>query len=279
MKKLLLSFVLCFMSFLTISAQEGTQQSIDELNRQLENPLSRFWSLILQENIAFNTGNLVDGTQVSNVLNFQPSLPVPVGKGKMLIARPVFPFLTVPKFNGQGEVEGTTTGFGDMQIFSLVGPDKKDGLIWGAGLTFVFPTASSTNLGNGKYQTGPALMLLSLTEKWTIGGIVQHWETYAGNNERPDIRRTELQYITRRQIRGKGMSIGMGPNITFDWNASKGNRVTFPIGLGITKTVKWGKTPWKLRIEPQYAIVKPNDYGAQWNLRIQIAPIIRNPFF
>jgi len=73
------------------------------------------------------------------------------------------------------------------------------------------------------------------------------------------------------------MSIGMGPKNSINWNAPEGNKLTFPIGLGITKTVKWAKTPWKLRLEPQYSIVKPENYGARWNIRIQIAPIIKNP--
>ena len=69
----------------------------------------------------------------------------------------------------------------------------------------------------------------------------------------------------------------MGPNATIDWEAESGQKLTFPVGLGITKTVKWGKTPWKLRFEPQYSIIKPDYYGARWNIRIQVAPIIRNP--
>ena len=73
------------------------------------------------------------------------------------------------------------------------------------------------------------------------------------------------------------MTIGIGPNVSIDWEASEGNKVTFPIGLGITKTVKWGKMPWKLRNAPQYSIIKPDNYGSLWNLRIQIAPIIKNP--
>ena len=136
-------------------SQEVQELSIDELNQQLDNPLSRFWSIILQENLAYNTGDLVDGSLTTNVLNFQPSLPVPVGKAKMLLVRPVFPIVTGPAVNSSGEIIGTETGFGDMQVFSLYGPDKKGGVVWGAGLTFVFPTASSENLGSGKYQAKP----------------------------------------------------------------------------------------------------------------------------
>lgn len=283
-------FLLFFLTFADLTGQESVdsdasekpsnpeEASIDELNRQLENPLSRFWSIIFQENLAFNSGDLVDGTHVSNVLNFQPSLPVPVGKSNMLLVRPVFPLVTSPKFDSNGEKSGTETGFGDINVFSLYGPDKKDGLIWGAGMTFTFPTASSEYLGSGKFQLGPALMALSITKNWTIGTIIQHWNSVGGDSDRSDVTKTDIQYILRKQIKGKGMSIGMGPNISIDWNAESGNKVTLPIGLGITKTVKWGNTPWKLRLEPQYSVIKPEDYGALWNLRIQIAPIINNPF-
>lgn len=271
-----LAFLFC--AFIS-KAQTADSTSVDELNRQLENPLSRFWSLIFQENLSFNTGDLVEGTQVSNVLNFQPSLPIPVAKSKMLLVRPVFPLITAPTINEDGTRSGSTTGFGDMNVFSLFGPDKKDGVIWGAGLTFVFPTATSDNLGNGKTQLGPAVMILSITPNWTLGGIVQHWNSVGGDPNRQDVTKTDIQYIIRKQIKGQGMSIGMGPNIAINWDATEGNKINFPIGLGITKTVKPGKTPWKLRFEPQYAIIKEEDYGSRWNIRIQIAPIISNPFF
>ena len=282
MKKLIV-LVFIFLPFFILAQEKDDEQkeqeiNIDDLNRQLENPLSRFWSMIFQENLNFNSGDLVNGTHVSNVFNFQPSLPVPVGKSKMLLVRPVFPLVTVPVFDENGEKTGTETGLGDINVFSLYGPDKKDGLIWGAGLTFAFPTASSDYLGSGKVQMGPALMALSITKKWTIGTIVQHWNSVGGDGDRADVTKTDIQYILRKQIKGKGMSIGMGPNISINWNAESGNKVTLPIGLGVTKTVKWGNTPWKLRFEPQYSIIKPDDYGTLWNLRIQIAPIIKNPF-
>lgn len=282
MRKLVF-IVLVLLPFFALAQESEDQEkkeevSIDDLNRQLENPLSRFWSMIFQENLNFNSGDLVNGTHVSNVFNFQPSLPVPVGKSKMLLVRPVFPLVTVPVFDANGEKTGTETGLGDINVFSLYGPDKKDGLIWGAGLTFAFPTASSDYLGSGKVQMGPALMALSITKKWTIGTIVQHWNSVGGDGDRADVSKTDIQYILRKQIKGKGMSIGMGPNVSINWNAESGNKVTLPIGLGVTKTVKWGNTPWKLRFEPQYSIIKPDDYGTLWNIRIQIAPIIKNPF-
>jgi hypothetical protein len=74
------------------------------------------------------------------------------------------------------------------------------------------------------------------------------------------------------------MSIGMGPTVVVDWEADSGNKLTFPIGLGITKTVRWGKMPVKLRFEPQYSIIRPDDFGTAWNFRLQITPVIPSPF-
>lgn len=277
MNKYILTIVLLFTALVSFS-QEEKEPSLEEINNQLDNPLSKFWSLIFQENINFNTGDFSDDTYTSNVFNFQPSLPIPVGKKSMLLVRPVFPFLSNPTFDENGIKTGNVSGFGDMQVFSLYGPDKKDGLVWGVGLTFTFPTASSEHLGSGKYQMGPSIMLLSMEKKWVLGTIIQHWNSIGGDSFRDDVTRTEIQYIIRKRIKGKAMSIGMGPSININWEAPEGNRVTFPIGLGVTKTVKWGNTPWKLRFEPQYSIVKPDYYGTQWSIRIQFAPIIKNPF-
>ena len=62
-----------------------------------------------------------------------------------------------------------------------------------------------------------------------------------------------------------------------DWEASDGDKVTLPIGLGVTKTIRIGRTPLKLRFEPQYSIVRPDEFGTVWNFRLQITPVIPNP--
>jgi hypothetical protein len=48
--------------------------------------------------------------------------------------------------------------------------------------------------------------------------------------------------------------------------------------MGLTKTFRIGKVPFKARIEPQYSLVRPDDFGEQWNIRIQIAPVIQSPY-
>ena len=265
-------FLIC--SFGWAQEKELSELSLEEISKRLENPLSALWSLTFQENFSINSGELIDGEELSNTFFFQPFLPFPVGREKLLIIRPVFPLVTIPiSDNGSSH----KSGFGDMQLITAFGPDKSNGTIWGIGTTFKLPTASDNALGQGKFQVGPTGLLVYLGKPWTLGIIFQHWTSVAGDSSRPDTNQTDIQYIARRSLPG-AWSIGMGPNVTINWEASSGNKVTFPIGLGITKTIRWGKTPIKLRLEPQYSIIKPNDYGSRWNIRLQITPVIGRLF-
>ena len=263
------------------AGQDLSTMSLDEVNRRLENPLTDLWSLTLQENFALLTGDSLEDTESQNTLFFQPFMPFKVGPGGryMLSLRPVFPIVTRPSRDSSEAGEGGShkTGFGDIQVLTLAGPNRSDGVVWGAGVTFKLPTASDDLLGQGKWQAGPAVMCFWLDKPWTIGVLAQHWWSFAGDEERQPTSRTDIQYVARRAIPG-GWSLGMGPTVSIDWEADTGNLVTFPIGLGVTKTVRWGGTPWKLRFEPQYSVIKPDDRGVEWNFRIQIAPVIQNPF-
>ncbi len=169
------------------------------------------------------------------------------------------------------------SGLGDIQLLALAGPNSAEELVWGAGASFIFPTATDDLLGQGKYQAGPAAMVFSMGKPWILGVLAQHWESYAGDNDRANTSRTDIQYVIRRTL-PNAMSIGMGPTISYDWEADSDNALTFPVGLGITKTTRWSRMPVKLRAELHYSIVKPDDYGTEWNFRIQVTPVINNPF-
>jgi len=258
--------------------QPGELPTLEEIDRQLNNPLSKTWALTLQDNLSGKEGDLVDGTALGNVLLFQPLLPVPISKKLMFSGRPVFPLVTSPNVDfSTGETDGHTTGFGDLQLLTLIGPDKADGWVWGAGATFKFPTASDPELGQGKYQAGPAAMLLKMGRPWIYGFLVQHWASFAGDDDQPDTGYTDFQYIVRYAL-PHAWSVGAGPSITYNWEADEGDRLTVPIGLGVTKTVLMGKMPVKLRAEVHYSLVRPESYGEQWNIRLQFTPVIKSPF-
>ena len=257
---------------------EGELPSLEEIDRQLNNPLSKTWALTLQDNIGIQDGDLVDGSTWNNLLFFQPLLPVPVSKSLMFSGRPVFPLVTSPNVDfSTGESDGHTTGLGDIQLMTLIGPDKADGWVWGAGATFKFPTASDPVNGQGKYQAGPAAMLINMGRPWVYGFLVQHWSSFAGDDQYDDTSFTDFQCIIRYML-PKAWSVGAGPSITYNHEAESGDRLTVPIGLGVTKTVRVGKLPMKLRGEVHYSVVRPESYGEAWNIRLQITPVIKSPF-
>lgn len=254
------------------------EPSLAEIDRQLNNPLTSLWSLTLQDNLGLKEGELIDGTTYTNLLFFQPAMPVPIGERLVFIGRPVFPLVSVPNpVPGTGDVDGHTTGFGDLQLFTLLGPSQVEGWVWGAGATFKFPTASMPVLGAGKYQAGPAAMLIHMGKPWIVGLLVQHWQSYAGDDERGETSQTDLQYIIRYSL-PNAWSVGAGPSITVDWEANTNERLTIPVGIGVTKTVRFGDLPVKLRAEVHYSIVRPETFGESWNFRFQITPVIKSPF-
>lgn len=273
------------LSIASASAEPAAEDSLAtadlaELDRKLNNPLTSIWSLTFQNNTSLNSGDAIDADEYSNTLFFQPFMPFEVGAKKqaMFTLRPVFPLVTQPEFDMDSrESSQHKTGLGDIQLLALAGPNTGEGLVWGAGASFIFPTASDDVLGQGKYQAGPAAMIFNIGKPWVYGVLAQHWQSFAGDSDRADTSRTDIQYTIRYAL-PNAMSIGMGPTITYDWKADSDNALTFPVGLGLTKTTRWGKTPVKLRAELHYSVIKPEDYGTEWNFRIQVTPVINSPF-
>jgi len=253
--------------------------SLNEINRQLENPLTSLWSLTFENSYTRKSGDLIGGTTPGNVFFFQPGLPIPFGDDMTFINRPAIPIVTGPVLDARAPdgISKTSTGLGDIQMLSLVGPDKSQGFVWGLGGTFKFPTATSDSLGSGKWQAGPAAMAFYFAKPWTVGLLAEHWWSYAGDGHRAHTNQTDIKYIVRYGL-GNATSIGFGPTISIDWTADTDNRYTVPIGLGISKTLRWGETPVKIRLEAHYNVIKPDDFGDDFKILFRIAPVIKSPF-
>lgn len=259
-------------------AGQGQEQDLAELNKQLNNPLASVWGLQFQNNTSLMSGDIIASTEVQNVINFQPLLPVPVGSWT-LITRPVIPFVTLPNLDAATlpDVDGHTTGLGDIALVTFAGPPLSGGWVFGFGPTFILPTATDDRLGQHKWQAGPAVVGLKMSQQWVIGGLLQQWWSFAGSDAYEATSQMNLQYFITRLL-PNAWQIGMTPNITVNWKADDGNKLTLPVGLGVGKTTRIGKLPTKLLFEVQYSLIRPDDYGQQWNFRFAITPVIPSPF-
>jgi hypothetical protein len=252
----------------TSAEPEAADESASELNRKLTNPVSSLWSLSNQ----FNNYKLENG-HWSNNWNFQPVMPVALTKDLNLITRPVMPLYNiVPHETGPGEFE-RTVGLGDLALLELLSPANTGNWVLGAGPTFIFPTATSKFTGQGKVQAGPGVVVGYLTKEFFVGLFPQQWFSIGGDSSRPDTSQMNLQPIVSFFF-GEGWSIGYSGNILANWKAPSGDVWTVPVGLGVGKVVKLGRLPVKLQLSLQYMPVHPKDSGQEWNVQVQVTPVL-----
>ena len=86
------------------------------------------------------------------------------------LVRPSISLVTVPT----GKGSATRTAFGDMQLFdaAVLPWHLVDGLTVGVGPTFVFPTATYKNAGEGSWQVGPLFAALYKGIPWLLAGCL-----------------------------------------------------------------------------------------------------------
>jgi len=235
---------------------------------------------------------------------FIPTFPVPLGEHWNWVSRVVVPVASVPLKQEVGKLFqldpgghlrphgalplsldpfGRTTGLGDMAYVGLVGPKNlpklwNGRLFLAGGPTFIFPTASEDILGQGKWQAGPSFAAGLITKHWRMGLFPQQWWSFAGDGHRRSVSQMNLQYFLY-YAPTPNWDIGMSPNMFVDWNAPSGNKLTFPIGLGVHHTFNIGQLPVSIGIEAHYSVVHPNDSpGTRWDFRVYLMPIIPAPW-
>ena len=261
------------------SSTQGNGQNLEELGKQLNNPVSSVWNITTQSNMYSYKGDLSPAYRGQFVFNFQPVLPIPLTKNWTLIPRPVIPILSNPYIRGVNPATGSlewsrTGGFGDIALVTVLSPNIP-GVILGFGPTFIFPTAPTHDLGQGKFQMGPSAVLGFISKKWVGGIFPQHWWSVAGSRATPVTSQTNIQYFLARMLPG-AWQISMSPNILIDWRADGRNQVTFPLGLGVGRTFRLGGVPIQSILQFQWMPVRPDDFGQRFNIRFNFVPVLPN---
>jgi hypothetical protein len=301
MKKKIILFTMITLGLLhaNVHAEDtnANTKSMEQLSKEIANPLAQIWNLSFQYNYTTIKGDLVDGSEHLQTTLFQPVLPVPLGDEYTFFARPVITFIEGPSEIGitggtpaQPIGHGTerSAEWGDIILPVGIGIAKQLGWSWGAGLTFIFPTSNNDLLGSHQYQAGPTLLALWANEDWMIGGHLQHWWGFAddgADDSDPiikaahdrDLNHSNLQYFIIKHL-PDAWQLRASPNISVDWEASSGNRLSLPIAFGVGKMFKIGPMPVMLMAEYQYFVVSPDAIGADNTIMIQANFIIKNPF-
>ena len=83
---------------------------------------------------------------------------------------------------------------------------------------------------------------------------------------------TTVQFIVIG-LPGGGWNIGTKPIVTYDW---KSEEWTVPLNAAVGKTVILNGRPWKLGIEVNYYVDKPNSFGPRTMVEFNVGPVVEN---
>ena len=201
--------------------------------RQLANPVSSLISVPAQANYDANFGQDDEGSVFR--LNIQPVIPIAISEDWNLISRTILPIVEQRAIRPGGTDE---FGLGDtiQSFFFSPKAPTSSGWIWGAGPVLLLPTASDEFLGSEKWGIGPTAVALRQTGPWTYGALINHIESFAGENGRSGLSATFAQpfvtYITSRHT-----TLAVNFESTYDWEAGAWS---VPINLGAYQLFRIG---------------------------------------
>jgi hypothetical protein len=275
------------------AAGGGEHHDMGEIGAKLSNPLANLWSLSMNfETPKFFDGDINTGDpKVGADMIFQPVMPIPLyGEGKAawrMITRPVIPIIfsqPVPQGVDEFDHKG---GIGDIQFPMLLAVPAKYAGHWiiGGGPVFMFPTATDDALGNDQWGLGPAVVLGYKTKKFTAVLFPNYFWNIgdAGKaDSTPDLDQGSILYALTLNLPG-GWQAGTNPTITFNNNASSGNKWNVPVGVFVGKTIMVGKFPVNIKVGLEYSVISEDNFGKETVFRFQITPVVpsllKNPIF
>jgi hypothetical protein len=179
--------------------------------------------------------------------------------GAPQLFRYTLPVATAPTFP-----RGSETGLGDLflvDFFTL--PLLPGNIEIALGPLLVAPTASDEVLGQGKWQTGPAVAVVA-PQKWGLAaGLIQYQQSFAGDDDRPDVRLLTFQPIVTYNL-PQGYYLRSSAIWSFDFES---DNHFIPVGLGLGNVWKMDeRTTANLFIEPQYTVWHEGEGMPRWQI-------------
>jgi hypothetical protein len=218
-------------------AADGDATAQADLVKQANAPISSVLQVRLQDTYAPQFWDLHGQ---GNAFSIAITMPLPEYR---LLPFPQLSLLTVPV---AVTLPGEATAFGDVRFADIAVLDPGRSVLLGLGATLVFPTASTSVTGQGKWQAGPAAAIAFAPENWLLGVLAQNPISFAGDRNRPDTNALFLLPFLSYQL-GRGWFIRSQPQMSFNWKTGK---QVLPIDLGVGRVFKIGRQDVSIFVEP-----------------------------
>jgi len=247
--------------------------SAEEMAAKLANPNSPLATLNLKLQYRTFDGDLATASdQSSMTLLFQPSFPFSLDNGDVIFFRPAIPAISgQPVFNAGTSSFESESGLGDISFDLAYGRTTKDGMIYAGGIISSMPTATNDSLSHQRWTMGPEFLLGKITKNYVIGAFPNHqWDVGGPGTAEVNLTSAQLFFT---YLPGGGWNVGSAPSLSHDHVT---NESTVPLNLSVGKTVMWDGRPWKLGLEINYYVDKPDAFGPDWFIGINIGPVVEN---
>ena len=270
--RLLLFVFLTIYSCLFVSLARAQTESDAALAQELTNPIASLITIPIQMNFDNDIGVNDQGSKITT--NIQPVIPFEINQDWNLITRTIVPVVHQDEvFPGQG----SQFGLGDINMSLFFSPKQPTGggIIWGVGPVFLFPTATDPLLGAKKWGAGIGGVALTLRGPWTIGGLVNHIWSVAGDSNRSDISNTFLQPFVAYTW-PSAWTVAVQSESTYNWKTEKWS---IPVNIAVGKLVKFGKLPVSLQAGVGYWAESPDTGPEGIRYRLQANIVLPKSLF
>jgi hypothetical protein len=231
--------------------------TLQDLAKNAKNPFTTSINVPIQYTNGFEAG----AHNAGGTLNIQPVLPLPLSADWALIARPSVNLTYVPSPHAQ-------FGLQDLQTSFFVTPVDATTWLWGVGPIFQLPTATSKELGTGRWSAGPTAALIYSQGPWFNALLTYQLMSFAGNRDRGSVNQTYIEPLVSYNFES-GWSVQCDPAITYDWTAGMADAWDLPLGADIGKTIQLGARTLSLQAGAYDFLKYPQD-TPQWIVRTQI---------
>jgi hypothetical protein len=239
-------------------APSPSAMSAQDLAIDAHNPFADFVKVPIQSTTGFQLGR---SHKVGDAWNIEPVIPFSLNADWDLIARPSLTVAYAPTPHEQSGLE-------DLQASFFLTPHKAVKWIWGIGPIFNFPTASSSELGSGRWSAGPTAALVYTDGPWFDAILTYQLMSFAGNRSRGSVNQTYIEPEISYNF-DSGWYVDSDPQMTLDWTADAADAWTIPMGVDVGKAFKMGSQDLSLQLGACDLLKRP-DGAPQWILRVSV---------